>query len=180
MNLENDDLKRAWALLPSYNEAMVNGTLLIFEDHTEWMDVRTVTLEEHLAQEHCLNLQELRRKTGKAVKNMRHMPLIFSRECKFIQIHYRHPQYPYDGAYGIVRADAIQGMAEKEKGTLITLRNNEQIKAYDQITTVKRYLNSIQTALNALPQLQININEFHDMIFKELEIAFKKSTSQWH
>ena len=180
MNLENEDLKRAWALLPTYNNAMVNGTLLIFENDIKWIDVRTVTLEEHLAHEHCLDLQALRRRTGKAVKNMRHMPLIFSRECKFIQIHCRHPQYPYDGAYGIVRADAIQGIRKHEKGAVIILKNKRQIHTYDQVKTVKKYLNSIQTALNALPQLQININEFHDMIFKELEIAFKKSTSQWH
>lgn len=180
MDLELVDLKQVWAMLPSYNEEKRNGTWLIFKDCRTWVGMRTVTLEEHLANEYCIDLKELRHRTGSAVGNMRYMPLIFSRDRKFIQIHCRHPEFTYDGAYGIVRIDKIDSMVQGENQSIVTLKNEETITVLDTLHTLQTHCESVETAVKSLPHLQINIEDYHDLIFEEMEKFFKKERSEWH
>ena len=179
MDLSNENLKKVWVLFPSYSKDMVNGTMMVFGDHREWIGIRVETLEIHLANEYCLDLPVLRRRTGIIVKNKRHMPIIFSRGCKFIQFHYRHPDATNDGAYGIVRTDVIRDIIQAEGYSIIILVNGKVIHSIDRAKTLYKYLDMVKIAVGLLPHLELSKNDCYDLIFDVVKEYGKNNKNEW-
>ena len=173
------NLRYVWACVPEYVHGEVNGSMLYFSSDKFEYDHRVETCEEHLAREFNIDLKLLKKNSGKIVGKEKYMPIPFSREAVFIQFRHRHPDYKDDGAYGIVRVNAIQKIIPDGKHAVIVLKNEVEIYSMTSVKKLKEYLRDARKVVLLIPHLEWNIDEFHEIIFEEMITNYRKRKDEW-
>lgn len=159
-------------LIPVYQQDIGNGTKLIGEDGTCYVDRRTIkTVLKILCQYYTIHIEAYRAKYGKLVNQRLGVPIFIHPHLMLLPLKMRKPLFVKDGAYGYVNLYAIENMKEKDGHTRIILHNDVEIICLHRIRTVQQHLNRAKV---------IAANQIHYSPKNDTQDAFHEFYTQYN
>lgn len=137
--MSNINYNEVVALIPKYKEDIGNCTEIIEEEKERYITKKPIkTCLKNMADHYCVNLKANRKVYGELLGIKNKVPIALSDKHVLIFFKARKPIFKNDGAYGYVDINFIENIYEEEKKVLISLKNGQEIKSEQEISSIRK------------------------------------------